>query len=72
VGCRYGKAARETEMMDYLEFIGRVVSRIPYRGQVMVRYYGLYANAHQARSTRRASRLSLSALKLVEEGQGNN
>jgi len=32
--------------MDYLEFIARVTSHIPDKGQVMVRYYGLYANAH--------------------------
>ncbi|MGB9005697.1 MAG: transposase [Candidatus Aminicenantales bacterium] len=31
---------------DYLEFIARVTFHIPDRGQVMVRYYGLYANAH--------------------------
>ncbi len=31
--------------MDYLEFVARVTSRIPDRGQVMVRYYGLYSNA---------------------------
>ena len=29
-----------------LEFIARVTSHIPDKGQVMVRYYGLYANAH--------------------------
>jgi len=33
------------ETMDYLEFIARVTSHIPDKGQVMVRYYGLYANA---------------------------
>ena len=33
--------------MDYLEFVGRVTSHIPDEGQVMVRYYGLYVNAHQ-------------------------
>ena len=33
--------------MDYLEFIARVTSHIPDKGQVMVRYYGLYANAHR-------------------------
>jgi hypothetical protein len=33
------------EAMDYLEFIARVVSHIPDKGQVTVRYYGLYANA---------------------------
>jgi len=30
-----------------LEFIARVTSHIPDKGQVMVRYYGLYANAHR-------------------------
>jgi hypothetical protein len=31
-------------------FIARVTSHIPDKGQVMVRYYGLYANAHIYRS----------------------
>jgi len=35
--------------MDYLEFIARVTSHIPDKGQVMVRYYGLYANAHRGK-----------------------
>jgi len=43
---QYGKHNSETESMDYLEFIARVTSHIPDKGQVMVRYYGLYANAH--------------------------
>ena len=34
-------AAVEVEAMDYLEFIARVTSHIPDKGQVMVRYYGL-------------------------------
>jgi hypothetical protein len=46
VGYRWGREAAELETMDYLEFIARVTSHIPDRGQVMVRYYGLYANAH--------------------------
>jgi len=33
--------------MDYLEFIARVTSHIPDKGQVTVRYYGLYDNAHR-------------------------
>jgi len=33
--------------MDYPEFIARVTSHIPDKGQVTVRYYGLYANAHR-------------------------
>jgi hypothetical protein len=32
-------------------FIARVTSHIPDKGQVMVRYYGLYANAHIYRSS---------------------
>ncbi|MBN2408551.1 MAG: transposase, partial [Candidatus Aminicenantes bacterium] len=41
VGYRYGKEPGEVEAMDYLEFIARVVSHIPDKGQVTVRYYGL-------------------------------
>src|SRR4030042_2085271 len=33
--------------MDYLEFIARTTSHIPDKGQVTVRYFGLYANAHR-------------------------
>jgi len=47
VGYRYGKEAKDLERMDYLEFIARVTSHIPDKGQVTVRYYGLYANAHR-------------------------
>ncbi|MBM3304973.1 MAG: hypothetical protein FJY79_03365 [Candidatus Aminicenantes bacterium] len=50
VAYQYGQAARETETMDYLEFIARVTAHIPDKGQVMVRYYGLYANASIHRS----------------------
>ena len=46
VGYRHGQNGVELETMDYLEFIARVTSHIPDKGQVMVRYYGLYANAH--------------------------
>ncbi|MCJ7589092.1 MAG: transposase [Candidatus Aminicenantes bacterium] len=51
--------------MDYLEFIARVTSHIPDKGQVMVRYYGLYANAHRGKVKK--ARLSASALRIVEE-----
>ncbi len=33
--------------MDYLEFIARVVSHIPDKSQVSVRYYGLHAKIHR-------------------------
>ncbi len=46
---QYGKHRTESEHMDYLEFIARVTSHIPEKGQVMVRYYGLYANAHRGK-----------------------
>lgn len=39
--------------MDYLEFIARVTSHIPDKGQVMVRYYGLYSNAHRGKVRKR-------------------
>jgi hypothetical protein len=42
---RYGERPEEVERRDYLEFIGRLTSHIPDKGQVTVRYYGLYANA---------------------------
>jgi hypothetical protein len=41
VSYRYGKESEEKERMDYLEFIARVTSHIPDKGQVMVRYFGL-------------------------------
>jgi hypothetical protein len=46
---RYGKEAEEMERMDYLEFIARVTSHIPDKGQVTIRYFGLYANAHRGK-----------------------
>ena len=51
--------------MDYLEFIARVTSYIPDKGQVMVRYYGLYANAHRGK-VRKASCVPV-LLGMIEE-----
>jgi hypothetical protein len=51
--------------MDYLEFIARVTSHIPDKGQVTVRYYGLYANAHRGK-VRKASPTAF-PLRIVEE-----
>jgi len=65
VAYRYGKETRETERMDYLEFIARVTSHIPDKGQVTVRYYGLYANAHRGK-VKKASRVPVS-LGIMEE-----
>jgi len=35
--------------MGYLEFIARVTSHIPDKGQVMIRNHGLYPNAHRGK-----------------------
>jgi len=51
--------------MDYLEFIARVTSHIPDKGQVKVRYYGLYANAYRGK-VRKADRVSVT-LGMIEE-----
>jgi len=65
VGYRHGDDGAELERMDYLEFIARVTSHIPDKCQVMVRYYGLYANAHRGK-VRKANRAPV-ALGMIEE-----
>ncbi len=49
ISYQYGKGRVEEEQMEYLDFIARVTSHIPDKGQVMVRYYGIYANAHRGK-----------------------
>jgi len=61
----YGQDCAGQETMDYLEFIARVTSHIPDKGQVTVRYYGLYANAHRGK-VRKAS-LSPLVLRMAED-----
>jgi hypothetical protein len=46
---QYSRDGSHEESMDYLEFIARVTSHIPDKGQVMIRYYGLYSNAHRGK-----------------------
>ena len=48
--------------MDYLEFIARVTPHIPDKGQVMIRYYGLYANAHRGKMRKAGVDYSLSPI----------
>jgi hypothetical protein len=54
---QYSKDGSQEESMDYLEFIARVTSHIPDKGQVMVSYYDLYSNAYggKMRKARAAS-----------------
>ena len=66
VGYRWGGAAAELESMDYLELISRVTSHIPDKGQVMVRYYGLYANAHRGK-VRKAGRVPVALMAALME-----
>jgi len=65
VGYHYGKGAEEMERMDYLEFVARVTSHIPDKGQVTVRYYGLCANAHRGKVKK--ATLGPFPLRMVEE-----
>jgi hypothetical protein len=65
VGYRYREKPEEVERMDYLEFIARVTSHIPDKGQVTVRYYGIYANAHRGK-VKKASQAAF-PLPIVEE-----
>ncbi|MCJ7488006.1 MAG: transposase [Candidatus Aminicenantes bacterium] len=65
VGYRWGRDRAGQEMMDYPEFIARVTSHIPDKGQVTVRYYGLYANAHRGKV--RKAGLSPFLLRMAEE-----
>ena len=65
VGYRHGPDGAELERMDYLELIARVTSHIPDKGQVMVRYYRLYANAHRGK-VRKANRVPV-LLGMIEE-----
>jgi hypothetical protein len=56
---------KEMERMDFLDFIARVTSHIPDKGQVTVRYYGLYANAHRGK-IKKTSHAAF-PLRIVEE-----
>jgi len=62
---QYGKHSGETEYMNYLEFIARVTSHIPEKGQVMIRYYGIYANAH--RGKKKKARVEPSCPLIIED-----
>ena len=57
--------AIELERMDFLEFIVRVTSHIPDKGQVMIRSFGLYANAHRGKL--RKSEQAAGMLIIIEE-----
>jgi len=63
VGYRLGQKDEGQETMDYLEFIARVTSHIPDKGQVMVRYYGLYANAYRGK----LKKVGATALRVMRE-----
>ncbi len=62
---QYSRDGSQEESMDYLEFIARVTSHIPDKGQVTIRYYGLYSNAHRGKIRKAAS--ALSSPPIIEE-----
>ncbi|MBW6500295.1 MAG: transposase [Bacteroidales bacterium] len=55
---QHSRHGSQEESMDYLEFIARVTSHIPDKGQVMVRYYGLYSNAHRGKMRKAGVQIS--------------
>jgi hypothetical protein len=55
---QHSRHGSQEESMDYLEFIARVTSHIPDKGQVMIRYYGLYSNAHRGKIRKAGTRPS--------------
>jgi hypothetical protein len=63
VGYRQDDDGAELERMDYLEFIARVTAHSPDKGQVMVRYYGLCANAHRGKVRKASLALFLAAFR---------
>jgi len=60
---QYGKTDTDKVEMDYLEFIALITTHIPDKGQVMIRYYGLYSNAHRGKERKRG--LATSVLPIL-------
>jgi hypothetical protein len=56
---RHGKADDDKMEVEYLDFIARVTTHIPDKGQVMIRYYGLYSNAHRGVMKKRGQTTSV-------------
>jgi hypothetical protein len=44
---QYSRPGSQEETVDYLEFIARVISPIPDKGQVVICWNALYSNAHR-------------------------
>jgi hypothetical protein len=62
---QYARHGSQGELLDYLELIARATSHIPDKGQVMVRYYGLYSNAH--RGKRRKAQHAANSFLIIEQ-----
>jgi len=65
VSYRYGESAEEVERMDYLELMALMTSHIPDKGQVTVRYLGLYANTRRGKM--RQAQMDKHPFILIEE-----
>jgi len=55
VGYRHGQERTTQETMDYLDFIARVTSHIPDKGQVMIRYFYNTERLYEAPAYRNAT-----------------
>ena len=64
---QHSKDVSQEESMDYLAFIARVTSHLPDKGQVMIRYYGLYSNAHRGKMRKAGTQPSYPPI--IEDGQ---
>ncbi len=64
---QHSRHGSQEESMDYLEFIARVTSHIPDKGQIMIRYCGLYSNAHRGKMRKAGTQPSYPPI--IEDGQ---
>jgi hypothetical protein len=56
---QYGDGDADRVETDYLDFIARVTTHIPNKGQVMIRYYAIYSNAHRGKEKKRGGAASV-------------
>jgi hypothetical protein len=63
---RYSRHGSQEESIEYLDFIARDTSHIPDKAKVMIRYYGLYSNAHRGKICK--ARADHSYPLIIEDG----
>jgi hypothetical protein len=68
---QYGDGDTDRVEMDYLDFIARVTAHIPDKGQVMIRYYALYSNAHRGKEKKQGEAATRNHLHPQEAPTGS-